>query len=225
MLINREKETILCTEAGREVDIEMKEEKKIEFTQKWIGDAVKKLLQKEDIYKSDMERIKYMRIGDCDFGGEYTIEMSTATPPEPFCTTDGGDEWAMGGGANVTGRFIQLYIDYVKEEPFDYIDSDTGERFFQLPPYMIYGKNLKRNMKKRKRKKMMKMKKQRIGKVLRRNGNLSRKPSCARHIERNLATTMLTRNGSGGQIGAFSRISACLPGWRCCGFLAQNIRI
>ena len=44
MLINREKETILCTEAGREVDIEMKEEKKIEFTQKWIGDAVKKFL-------------------------------------------------------------------------------------------------------------------------------------------------------------------------------------
>lgn len=224
MLINREKETILCTEAGREVDIEMKEEKKIEFTQKWIGDAVKKLLQKEDIYKSDMERIKYMRIGDCDFGGEYTIEMSTATPPEPFCTTDGGDEWAMGGGANVTGRFIQLYIDYVKEEPFDYIDSDTGERFFSFR-HMIYGKNLKRNMKKRKRKKMMKMKKQRIGKVLRRNGNLSRKPSCAKHIGRNLVTTMLTRNGNGGQTRAFSRISVCLPGWRCCGFLAQNIRI
>ena len=131
-------ELILCTEASREVGIEMIEEKKIEFTQKWIGDAVKKLLQKEDIYESDMERIKYMRIGDCDFGGEYTIEMSTATPPEPFCTTDGGDEWATGGGANVTGRFIQLYIDYAKEEPFDYIDSDTGERFFQLPPYDIW---------------------------------------------------------------------------------------
>ncbi len=131
-------ELILCTEASREVGIEMKEEKKMEFTQKWIGDAVQKLLQKEDIYESDMERIKYMRIGDCDFGGEYTIEMSTATPPEPFCTTDGGDEWATGGGANVTGRFIQLYIDYAKEEPFDYIDSDTGERFFQLPPYDIW---------------------------------------------------------------------------------------
>ena len=59
----------------------MKEEKKIEFTQKWIGDAVKKFLQKEDICESDMERIRYMRIGDCDFGGEYTIEISTATPP------------------------------------------------------------------------------------------------------------------------------------------------
>ena len=40
----------------------MNEEKRIEFTQKWIGDAVKKLLQKDDIYESDMERIKYMRI-------------------------------------------------------------------------------------------------------------------------------------------------------------------
>lgn len=52
----------------------MKEEKKIVFTQKWIGDAVKKFLQKEDIYKSDMERIKYMRIGDCNFGGDYTSD-------------------------------------------------------------------------------------------------------------------------------------------------------
>jgi hypothetical protein len=116
----------------------MNEEKKIEFTQKWIGDAVKKLLQKEDIYESDMERIRYMRIGDCNFGGEYTIEISTATPPEPFCTTDGGDEWETYGGANVTGRFIRLYIDYAKRDPFDYIESDTGERFFQLPPYTVW---------------------------------------------------------------------------------------
>ena len=62
----------------------MKEEKKIEFTQKWIGDAVKKLLQKEDIYESDMEKIKYLRIGDCHFAYEYSLEMSTATPPEPY---------------------------------------------------------------------------------------------------------------------------------------------
>ncbi len=116
----------------------MNEEKKIEFTQKWIGDAVKKLLQKEDIYESDMERIKYMRIGDCDFGGEYTIEMSTAAPPEPFCTTDGGDEWKTDGGANVTGTFIRLYIDYAKEAPWDYMESGTGERFFQLPPYTVW---------------------------------------------------------------------------------------
>ncbi len=38
----------------------------------------------------------------------------------------------------MTGRFIQLYIDYAKEDPFDYIKSDTGERFFQLPPYDIW---------------------------------------------------------------------------------------
>lgn len=90
---------------GNARGIEMKEEKKIEFTQKWIGNAVKKFLQKEDIYESDMERIKYMRIGDCNFGGEYTIEISTETPPDPFYTEDGGDEWDIDGGANVTGKF------------------------------------------------------------------------------------------------------------------------
>lgn len=113
----------------------MKEEKTVEFTQKWIGDAVKKLLQKEDIYESDMEKIKYLRIGE-DFNNGYMIEMSTATPPDPFCDTDGGDEWNSGGdGATVTGRFIRLYIDYVKENPFDYIDSDTGERSLQLSQF------------------------------------------------------------------------------------------
>lgn len=113
----------------------MKEEKKVEFTQKWIEDAVKKLLQKEDIYESDMEKIKYLRIGE-DFNISYMIEMSTTTPPDPFCDTDGGDEWKLGGaGATVTGRFIQLYIDYVKENPFDYIDSDTGERSFELSQF------------------------------------------------------------------------------------------
>ena len=111
----------------------MKEEKKVEFTQKWIEDAVKKLLQKEDIYESDMEKIKYLRIGHDD---GFIIQMSTATPPEPFCDTDGGDEWEPGGdGATVTGRFIQLYIDYVKENPFDYIDSDTGKHSFQLSTF------------------------------------------------------------------------------------------
>lgn len=113
----------------------MNEEKKIEFTQKWIGDAVKKFLQKEDIYESDMERIRYMRIGDCNFGGLYTIELSTAAPPDPFYTTDGGDEWDPDGETAVTGRFIRLYIDYAKKAPWDYIKSGTGERFFQFPPY------------------------------------------------------------------------------------------
>ncbi len=115
----------------------MKEEKKIEFTQKWIGDAVKKLLQKEDIYESDMEKIKYLRIGDCHFAYEYSLEMSTATPPKPYCgDTSCGDEWELGGdGAVVTGRFIQLYIDYAKDNLFDYIDPESGERTLQLSEY------------------------------------------------------------------------------------------
>ena len=116
----------------------MNEEKKIEFTQKWIGDAVKKFLQKEDIYESDMERIRYMRIGDCNLGGLYTIELSTAAPPNLFYTTDGGEEWDPDGKTVVTGRFIRLYIDYVKEKSCHYKKSDTGERFFQLPPYTVW---------------------------------------------------------------------------------------
>lgn len=116
----------------------MREEKKIEFTQKWIGDAVKKLLQKEDIYESDMEKIKYLCIGDCHFGGDYTIEMSTATPPKPFRDIYGGDEWETDGGAHVTGRFIRLYIDYMKENPFEHTDWYTKEHFFQLPPFDVW---------------------------------------------------------------------------------------
>ncbi len=79
-----------------------------------------------------------MRIGDCNFGGLYTIELSTAVPPDPFYTTDGGEEWGPDGGAVVIGRFIRLYIDYAKEKPWDYIKSGTGERFFQLPPYTVW---------------------------------------------------------------------------------------
>lgn len=95
----------------------------------------KEVSAEEDIYESDMERIRYMRIGDCNFGGLYTIELSTAAPPDPFYTTDGGDEWDPDGETAVTGRFIRLYIDYAKKAPWDYIKSGTGERFFQLPPY------------------------------------------------------------------------------------------
>ncbi|MDE6620718.1 MAG: hypothetical protein K2K74_09595, partial [Lachnospiraceae bacterium] len=109
------------------------------FTQKWIGDAVKKLLQKEDIYESDMERIKYLRIGDCDFGYEYSLEMSTAAPPEPyFGDTCCGDEWEPGVYGPLTGRFIRLYIDYAKENPFDSIDPETGERTFQLSDFKFW---------------------------------------------------------------------------------------
>lgn len=64
----------------------MKEDEKVEFTQTWIEDAVKKLLQKEDIYESDMKKIKYLRVGE-DFNNGYIIQMSMATPPDPFCDT------------------------------------------------------------------------------------------------------------------------------------------
>lgn len=118
----------------------MQKEKRVKFTQKWMEDAVKKLLQKEDIYESDMEKIRYLRIGNA-FNGYFMIEISTAAPPDPFEDIDGGDEWELGGdGATVTGRFIQLYIDYMKENPFDYMDSETGERTFQLSQFSFWRK-------------------------------------------------------------------------------------
>ncbi|MCI9080397.1 MAG: hypothetical protein HFH68_16070 [Lachnospiraceae bacterium] len=65
----------------------MQKEKRLQFTQKWIEDAVKKLLKKEDIYESDMEKIKYLRIGNYDCSPYFKIEISTAEPPEPFYDT------------------------------------------------------------------------------------------------------------------------------------------
>ena len=118
----------------------MQAESEVVFTQKWMGDAVKTLLQKEEITKGDLEMIKYLRIGS-DSCGSYGIEMSLETPPDPFCDADGGDEWEPGGyGAVVTGRFIRLYIDYTKEHPFDSIDSETGVRVFQLSQYDFWKK-------------------------------------------------------------------------------------
>lgn len=40
----------------------------------------------------------------------------------------------------MTGRFIQLYINYAKENPFVYTDPETGERTFQLPDYDFLNK-------------------------------------------------------------------------------------
>ena len=100
-----------------------------------------------------MEKIKYLSIGD-EFDSSVMIEMSMATPPDPFWDTDGGDEWIPGcEGGTVTGRFIQLFIDYIKENPFDYIDymkknpfdwilADKGEyagRFISLSPEYMEG--------------------------------------------------------------------------------------
>lgn len=115
-----------------------------------------------------MEKIKYQRIGS-DFTNAYMIQMSTSTPPNPFYDTDSGDEWEQGSdGATVIGRFIKLYIDYMKENPVEYIASDTWERSFQL---LAFGMNMKRNMRNWKRM-------EQIGKILRKNGGLLRKLSC-----------------------------------------------
>lgn len=110
----------------------MQEGRKVEFTQKWIEGAVKKLFQKEDIYESDMDRIKYLRIGQAY--GAFVIEMSTATPADPFWDANEPDN----GWDEVVGDVIRLYIDYAKAHPFESIDSDTGKSHLQLTQYHFW---------------------------------------------------------------------------------------
>lgn len=128
----------------------MQEGKKVEFTQKWIADAVKKLLQKEDIYESDMDRIKYLRIGEA-YGG-YRIEMSTATPADPFWDAVEADN----GWDEVVGDVIRLYIDYAKEHPFEIVYSRTGERFFGFHN-LSSGRSLGKSWRRRQKRTRMRM--------------------------------------------------------------------
>lgn len=60
----------------------------IEFTQKWIEDAVRGALGDS----ADLARIKYLAIGE-SFDNDFFIDLSRETPPKPFVNTDGGDEW------------------------------------------------------------------------------------------------------------------------------------
>lgn len=60
----------------------------VEFTQKWIENAVRDVLGDS----SNPERIKYLVIGE-SFDNDFFIEMSSEVPPKPFVNTDGGDEW------------------------------------------------------------------------------------------------------------------------------------
>lgn len=86
----------------------MKEEKKVQFTQKWIEGAVKKLLPKEDIYESDMEKITYLRIGE-DFEKTILCELYI----EEFDSYDAYEEWYQQAGRaseQDIGLFVGLEI-------------------------------------------------------------------------------------------------------------------
>ena len=88
--------------------------KEITFTQGWIEKSVRKALKKErgGILQSDIEKIKYLRIGE-SFNNDFFVEMSTEEPPMPFVDTDGGDEWALECMKNSD---ISRFIDECMEE-------------------------------------------------------------------------------------------------------------
>lgn len=66
----------------------------VEFTQKWVENAVKKLLGKDAVEPSDLARVKYLAIGET-FDNDFYIAVSAQQPPKPFVdTANGGDEWS-----------------------------------------------------------------------------------------------------------------------------------
>ena len=86
----------------------------VEFTQKWVEQAVQKLLGKEQIEVSDLARIKYLAIGET-FNNDFFIEMSLESPPKPFVDSDGGDEWYL----CLRGGEIAPLVEKFKDEKSD----------------------------------------------------------------------------------------------------------
>lgn len=81
---------------------------KVDFTQKWVERAVQEHLGKKAIEKSDLERIKYLSIGE-SFDNDFFIGMSLEAPPKPFVDTDGGDEWRFCLRGGDIARLIECY--------------------------------------------------------------------------------------------------------------------
>lgn len=87
---------------------------KVTFTQKWIEQAVRHFLKKEqsDITAEDMMQIKYLKIGE-SFDNDFMIALSKEYPPEPFSDTSGGDEWIYA----LRGEDIEKFL---KDESTDF---------------------------------------------------------------------------------------------------------
>lgn len=84
------------------------------FTQKWVEDTVRKVLNCKDgiIMDEDIARIKYLHIGET-FDNEFFIQMSLKNPPLPFVSPNGGDEW---GFCCVRDNNLKNFIDEMIEE-------------------------------------------------------------------------------------------------------------
>lgn len=115
---------------------------RVDFTQKWVEQAVQKLLGKDEIEADDLARIKYLAIGET-FNNDFFVEMSLEAPPKPFVDSDGGDEWTccLRGGdiAPLVEKFkdeksdVQIFmfgLEREDEEWEDYASSDEAEELW-----------------------------------------------------------------------------------------------
>ncbi len=82
----------------------------VEFSQKWVGQAVQKLFGRSALEPTDLEEIKYLTIGE-SFENDFFIEMSVEQPPKPFVNTDGGDEWAFCLRGSDISELVKTYKD------------------------------------------------------------------------------------------------------------------
>lgn len=83
---------------------------KVEFTQKWVEEAVCKLFGKETVDESDLAEIKYLSIGE-SFDNNFFIEASLEQPPKPFVDSEGGDEWLVCLRGDDISRLVEKFKD------------------------------------------------------------------------------------------------------------------
>ncbi|MCR5120234.1 MAG: hypothetical protein K6B44_11545 [Lachnospiraceae bacterium] len=101
----------------------------IRFENEWVEKAIRKALgvQKGEITEIDLDRVKYIRIGDVNRNGQLQVEVSTEEPPRPFVDTDGGDEWACCICGDDIRRFLEEKKDNLTQPfmfGFDYDEPD-----------------------------------------------------------------------------------------------------
>lgn len=95
---------------------------KIIFSQKWIEDKLKDYFEKDEITSEDLDKIKYLQIGD-GFKGCFVFNFSNEEPFLPYRDPWGGDEWE---DCTLKGeKIIKHFIEQVLSEEFDdYIDTE-----------------------------------------------------------------------------------------------------
>ena len=101
----------------------------IRFENEWVENAIKKALgvKEGEITETDLDRVKYIRIGDVNRNGQLQVEVSKEEPPRPFVDTDGGDEWACCICGDDIRRFLEEKKDNLTQPfmfGFDYDEPD-----------------------------------------------------------------------------------------------------